>query len=812
MDNMMKSVADYFKPPENYFWRWAENGQIIEWRNGDTICYREELMPVLKHLSTEGLPPLGSILLVLSVCREKTDTPAYKEGILYGTLRLLDYFEKNKEVLIGIKDRIPAAIRLMQLVAALPRELRSGSIRTWLLYVVFQNAPGKIEAANARKLIDAFNTGQFDKHVFGAGSADEVILNFEKDITWLHKALNQFPSEKELELAVRTGIKELPTALELEIPKQDAANLLEQLEQDVRTAGLAQLTHRLIAALNIPMHARGSSQQLFGGVSDITNRGNYDRLLLSELAHDDMSLLARLANNEALYLRREELPSNREKKRVVLIDTTLKMWGVSRVFAVSVALACTRNNKQKVSIRSYVLSGNTFAETDLASKEGIVKTLEQLDAALHCGRALALFMDQQQSKQDDEVFFITEDDVMHNVVFQSILSSLKRSPDFLITVNRNGQLQFYEFIKGRRKLLSEAKFDLDGLLFNVKKRVKKVNTQVNNSIVLTDLPAFMKKASAPLYYPASKIKFKHDRLFEVVTGRLLCITLDQRVLYYYNRNAGARELIPFIEQGDYSFGVNEDADIFILVYNIPGRSPRLYKINPEIDLLEIFNLPALVQGIPNIKFCANKYYIGISDGYFLLDVNTQDVVSIKAEEFQKCIPRPNLYSVMSQVKKIANSGYTVINTVTRVSLNDDGELTVNELHVRVGGYRRKLEFMHAGGNKKKLGGNIRATAVEVNITHEGNHLVRFSRFLWNDGSEALSDSRGFLHLRSSDTSIPEMTIVLIVGKPTACWTSDRAFCGDIYFTGEGTIGKREPIDFYNKYIQRFIDVLKNYAA
>ncbi len=105
--------------------------------------------------------------------------------------------------------------------------------------------------------------------------------------------------------------------------------MLEQLEEDASTTGLAQLTKRLIAAINIPMHAHGSSDQLFGGVSDITNRKLLDRLLLSERWRMmTLSLMARLANNEALYLRREKLPSNPEKQRILLVDTTLaKMWG-----------------------------------------------------------------------------------------------------------------------------------------------------------------------------------------------------------------------------------------------------------------------------------------------------------------------------------------------------------------------------------------------------------------------------------------------------------------------------------------------------
>ncbi len=47
-----------------------------------------------------------------------------------------------------------------------------------------------------------------------------------------------------------------------------------------------------------------------GGVSDISNRGTIDRLLLSELAQDDEMLTTRVAMNEVMYLRRETPPQN----------------------------------------------------------------------------------------------------------------------------------------------------------------------------------------------------------------------------------------------------------------------------------------------------------------------------------------------------------------------------------------------------------------------------------------------------------------------------------------------------------------------
>ena len=54
---------------------------------------------------------------------------------------------------------------------------------------------------------------------------------------------------------------------------------------------------------------------------------------------------------------------------------------------------------------------------------------------------------------------------------------------------------------------------------------------------------------------------------------------------------------------------------------------------------------------------------------------------------------------------------------------------------------------------------------------------------WDDGSQAFLDSRGLLHLRSSDRSLSEISIVLTDGS-LAGWCSDGRLWGDRYFTGE----------------------------
>jgi hypothetical protein len=105
------------------------------------------------------------------------------------------------------------------------------------------------------------------------------------------------------------------------------------LKDDVELGGLARLALNLMAAVHLPRPVADREELPLGGVSDITNRGALDRLLVSELANDDLTLAVRIAVNEALYLRREMPPRNPPRQRFVLLDAGIRMWGVPRVFS-----------------------------------------------------------------------------------------------------------------------------------------------------------------------------------------------------------------------------------------------------------------------------------------------------------------------------------------------------------------------------------------------------------------------------------------------------------------------------------------------
>ncbi len=81
------------------------------------------------------------------------------------------------------------------------------------------------------------------------------------------------------------------------------------------------------------------------------------------------------------------------------------------------------------------------------------------------------------------------------------------------------------------------------------------------------------------------------------------------------------------------------------------------------------------------------------------------------------------------------------------------------------------------------------------------------RWVWDDGSEAIIDPRGLLHLKSSDTALPEITIVLVLDRHMACWASDNSACGHIYYINKDLVNIKTAETFYNTYIQKFIDRL-----
>jgi MoxR-vWA-beta-propeller ternary system domain bpX1/MoxR-vWA-beta-propeller ternary system domain bpX0 len=792
---MIKAVTNtqhYFQAPLNYFWQWAEGGDFIEWKNGITICHRNELVLILKEAAIPASAPLGTILLLLSATLDSY-TDSEVAGILLGILKSMPKGsnEPNDE---EIEESIRKALAFLDVVVRLPKELRERKQSARLLQEVFSSQNFVMKGASLREAADELNSGRIDHLIFPPG---EKITRTKCliELNPLIEAGRLFPNPGSLELRLRAGVYHLPEPVKIDIPEPISGDLFDQLSDDPKTASLVRLAKHIVAALKIPMHSQGSGDQSYGGISDITNRGNYDKLLLSELAHDDLLLMARLVNNEALYFRREEPPDNPKRQRTILLDSTLKMWGMPRVFALSASLACVKNSKHGELIEAYVLGGSKYKETGLDSKENIIKTLETLDPAMHCGVSLEAIIKDIPASEQNEYILITDEQSINEPSFQRSFSTVKDSLNYLLFVSRTGKLEFFSCSNGRTKLLSTAKFDLEKILFFSDDK-KQNRTEASDQ-----LPIFIQQDVAPLYYPIVRVNTSYQKCYSTKDIGTILVNETNRVLFRGDEYKAVKELLSYVEDGNYCFGFGSDDLAFLMVqkqqqqelwvYSFDLKNGRLLKSKHIEDCF--FSDVIYDNGCFHIKRRDQNYYSFNCVTWQMSDYSMLEFVNVlKREEAKKGLSS-NIFYKVSADNILTKLSYISIDHSNRICF---GNFHINQIDKNV------IKLSAVSTKERSL---YKAVVCENDYRPLANKRIRFSKFIWDDGSEAVVDTRGFLHLRSSDKNIPEITIAMVINKSTACWSSDGFIAGSAYFYPSTTRNIISAEQFYNNYFQPFIN-------
>src|SRR5688500_10343240 len=247
MIDVIKHTTEYFKPHENYFWSWGDNGEVIEWKNGSTICYRDDLVFVLSKLTIQGFPPLGAILLVVASCHDNFHQSGCKFILLSLSQSLKNYnnTDPDQEVL---KYHLHHAINFMDTIAGLPNELRTGQQRIHLIREIIEPATFVLSDTPLKNIVDELNSGRLDNLIFTPSLFPVQAETFKTDLQYLSKAAQKFSTTESLALRLRTGLYNIPVAVETIIPPSSPLDLFDELAQERKTAGLARLARRLIAA------------------------------------------------------------------------------------------------------------------------------------------------------------------------------------------------------------------------------------------------------------------------------------------------------------------------------------------------------------------------------------------------------------------------------------------------------------------------------------------------------------------------------------------------------------------------------------
>ncbi len=281
-----------------------------------------------------------------------------------------------------------------------------------------------------------------------------------------------------LDRRLRTGLEEtlVPAPLPPEAfqpPALLARQLLDQLQRDPVHAGLARAARDLLAALSLPRRLPEPDDAATGGVADVANRGSLDKLLLSELANDDLTLAARVALNEALYLRNEPPAAAKAVSMALLLDAGVRMWGVPRLFAAAAALALGAMDARRPGLQAWRADGSKIEPVDLLSTAGFQGHLGALSTDPHPGEALPAFFSALHPPDDGrgrsgrtemEAVILTHRDALADPNFRRALDRQRVPPGvelLVASVDRDGRFELQLYPSGGKPPLCEAIIRLD---------------------------------------------------------------------------------------------------------------------------------------------------------------------------------------------------------------------------------------------------------------------------------------------------------------------------------------------------------------
>ena len=533
-----RQAAEWFTPPRDYLWHWADDGSAAEWRGDATIAVWEELHALLVHLAPTGLPPLGSILTILMACAGKGPVVLADAAALSARLADGDTPAAIRRLLIRIRS-------VTEAVGALPAERRSGlAARAFLLRTLFASVPLRRSPDESLALVRAAERAALAAHA----SPPDPAVRLLRDLRAV-AAITDHVDLGHLESLLRTGLDSPPpgpaAAPDPDISERlgDSRPLLQRLAEagDTDAAAIAGAARRVIAVLALP-RAAGLPQALpVGGFSDITNRGPLHRLLPGELAHDDVILCARLAHGEALFHQRESPPDGPAADRLILVDGGILLWGLPRLFAIAAALGLAASAPSGESARVFFRRGSDFVPTPLDSPAAVLDALADLTASPDPAPALAQFDPDTWTSRRPDVFFVglpghaPEVRAALHALAERIAAADGRLCE--LAVSRSGHLTLSRRSAAGTRLLAETRIDPASLF-------PPASGESPRPVPAPTPPAAIRIASAdqwplPFRFPAAPAS--HCRPLILPEARI-GVSSDHRLMRWDDRLPGAVEI------------------------------------------------------------------------------------------------------------------------------------------------------------------------------------------------------------------------------------------------------------------------------
>lgn len=793
-------LKEYFQSYKNYFWEWVTDedvpddsgyneNNLISIPNVGAITYRPYLIGILKELQPQGFPPLGSLLLVLYATQ---NSYVNLDGVFY-YLRNLSIEES-----IAKNTNVPFACKFLENINTIGNSYKKGQNKVNLIQTIFKNSHNLVSENNAELILKVFEKRPYK---IGESSIKEELTDsvISRDIRTLSLLNEKFPTTESIINAMK-GIVEIPE-LEDEVVQEETTvetdkDFIQELIEEPKTFQIGSLIKRIWSGLKIPMRHLSPGEQPIGGISDMTNKGELSRMLLSEFANEDEVFMNRVANNEALYIKREIPPEENIFERIILIDTSLKNWGTPKVLAFASAIAVVKHPKAHSECKVFAL-GQTNIPISLDKVDEVIEHLNHVSPVLEVSTALNKFFQEEHREKDLEVFFITHQENLGNQNLQKVIHENRDRLKFLVTTSADGELNFYKHHKGTRKHIQKIMLPLKELWANPPKQRQK---HQNTSGQKTDLPL-----NYPLLFPTPSQKmatFLYEGEFFILSNKKQLLRTYLSGNYYDKHNyehfkihRGCEVLFEDISvkpRGEFALAINKQQHYILCQYQKDKK--LISKLNINTKEYSELNLTGL--NIPNsygLIYFNKSFYLHQQTNSSIFKINIDGNISVESKFIDHQEIDKNQVKVETEIAKLNRSGIKILNNFNKIGINTENNLVIS------GNALTKLYV-----NSLRLDKN----RYDYTLLADRNK----NKYTFSDGSEIITDSRGMLTFNSSSNSIPTFYIPSTDYGYLSLATNTE-FGGSEYYLPENSLLKVKKMeDMYSEYLKAFIDQILEYGT
>ncbi len=735
------NVNQYFASYENYFWQWEENGTVVAIPESSTIAYKDLVSSILEQLKLQGFPSFGSLLLAI--------TAVNPNGV-----RSLQEIENilRKHINITSDEYISDAMAFLYLLTGLPDQYKTGERKMLVFRAIFRNCHNVTSAKRADHIATGFNDSNNISYQIATFNLDNRAINNDlKPLALLHR---KFTTVQQI-LDVIIDLPELEVPIELEEtpnpedPETDE-DFIDAMINDHRLFKVGSLVRMMWSGIHLPFHSSTPTQQKIGGVSDLTNKGNFDQLLISEYANEDIVFLSRLANNEALYLSRESPPSTNDMKRVILIDVSLKNWGTPKTVAFATMVAIAKHPKTDISCEAYIV-GNNVTPIDVTSLDSLINGFQIVEGCLDGAEGIRKYFEEDPDAKNREVFIITETNTQKHASMIKVMSEFREQIAYWIFNDDEGGIDIYKELKSSRRHLQHLQLPLEQLW---SKQPKK---QAPHRDEKTDhFPILFQRAQGHLAYFTTE----NDEIFQVTKEKSLLRLYNKSSRYYESGWELFHQNLPFTNK-DFAMGLHSNGDYYFLAYSTQ---------NKDITIVNLRNGESKKVDFPQWKHRRNQSFVFSNDYFLHFNYNSSWQIDMEGNITKNQYHFSELKNLFTdhdkKVEDIRRRFYStpgIFKNVKNICINTEGRIVLNDLH--------ELQLnsgQHLKLDRNKYHSKILAENPENNV------------FTFHNGSSIEINPNGVMILKNHKPNTLDVYIPL-VPQTSLAMATELHFAGNNFY-------------------------------